>query len=192
MSHPLETRNNALMGDKSTSVEELLAQKYDRLKAENDLLRAQLASLSLSGSTNPPRLVPLAPPVPAFHMPLPSPTAGGADQLMKDKHYWGLIGAPLSFSIPGVAQSFSAVLAAAMSSPPPSLPAVTLMEEEPFYPLAMSALPGNHIQVFPTQRSAHDLFGPGPLSLPRWTMCEGCKPELAVAAQGLGRVFPSQ
>jgi hypothetical protein len=176
------------------NLEQLLAQTLEELRLKSkefDRLSALLAAASPGGGATlaAPVSIP-APPIPAHHTPLPSPTTGGSDLLLKDQTYWGLLGCPLSFSAPGVAQSFSAVLAASLaaakSRTPPSLAALTLMEEKTFYNLATSALPGEHVQVVSSsQEDARSLFDPGGV-LGRWTLNRKCRPELALAVSGGG------
>ena len=138
----------------------------------------------------------VAPAVPALE-PLPSPTDGGAAEILNDVGYWGLVAAPLSFEVRAAVASYAGVFAAAREAAARTgssdTAAECLMSEKAYYTLAVSHVP-RHVTVSKSHQSAVKLFGAGALRSLRYTFKGSCKPEFRAFADvgSLQPVFASE
>jgi len=134
---------------------------------------------------------PAAPSVPALPSPLRSPTKGGAEALLADTGFWGIVPAPLSFDAGSVPASFAPVLEVAreFGSRNAGL-AAALTSKKAYHVLAVSALP-DHVTVGAQRVCARTLFGDAALRTPRWVFDGDCFPELGTAPRDRAALRPA-
>ena len=139
----------------------------------------------------------VAPAIPALRTPLPSPTSGGAQTLLKDTGFGVFAAAPVSFDAGGAPLSFAPALAAArdasrrttVGASDRNTVAASLMWEDAFYGPATSAVP-DHVVVAASRAKALKLFRSGALLISRWTFNSSCQPELSAAPRDVADLRP--